>query len=146
MQVLLVTDDLPQQEAIMIPFIKAGVLVTATSSLKVAEAFISTNVVDLLVASERVRGRLSHSTILMAEHQHAHLSTILLTDRTDRDAEEVFELIPSVHALIGTGVPGEVVLQFGRASVVSKSKPAPLTFSSRFGRVVEEDASRRIAA
>ena len=119
MQVLLVTDNLAQHEDVMIAYLKAGFQITGTSSARVAETFVRCGAVDLLIIAEKLGGKLTHSTALLAEHHNPMISTILLTDRTGETADEVFELIPSVHSCVGTNVPGALILGLGRTSVES---------------------------
>lgn len=119
MQVLLVTDQPSQHEQVMIAYLRAGFQITATSSVNVAETFIRCSAIDLLILAESLDSKLTHSLALLAEHQNPLLATILLTDRTGEAAEEVFDLIPSVHCAVGSTVAGKTILQLGRASIES---------------------------
>jgi len=122
MHVLLLDDDHDRHEDIMTAFLKAGYQITATSSLKVAEAILMYGYVDLLVATETLRDRLTHTTALFAEHRNPTVSTIMISDRSGTDVEELYELIPSVHCIVGSDISGKVILELGRASVVSQAR------------------------
>lgn len=121
MQVLLLDNNAKRHEDVMVAFIKSGFQVTATSSQLVAQTYLDHGVVDLLVMAEKVNGQLAHNTALYAEHRNPHLSTIMITDRLGSDVEELYELIPSVHCIVGTTVPGKTIVALGRASIASVS-------------------------
>lgn len=122
MQVLLLDDDHSRHEAVMTAFLKAGSHIMATSSLNVAEAILTHGYIDLLIASERLRDRLTHTTALFAEHRNPKVSTVMITDKSGEDADEIYELIPSVHCIVGSEVPAAIIFELGRASVVSQAR------------------------
>lgn len=120
MQVLLMDDDLERHEAVMSAFLKAGYQITATPSLKVATSVLIYGYVDLVIASERIDDKLTHKTALFAEHRNPNVSTIMITDRVE-DIDELYELIPSVHCVVGRETSAELMLSLGRASVESQA-------------------------
>lgn len=134
MQVLLLDNSARRHEEIMVTFLKAGFLITATSSLKVAQTFLESEAVDLVIACEKINGRLSHGTVLLAEHRNPTLSTIMISDRTGDAMEELFELIPSVHSIVGSHVTAQTMLQLGRASVSSHGPRALFVSAGRMGQ------------
>ncbi len=119
MQVLLVDDNPARQDDLMIRFLKSGFQITSTANLDVAQTYLECGLVDLLVMAERVGGQLAHSIALRAEHRNNDVSTILLTERTGREVDEIFELIPSVHCILADDMPPETIVRFGRGSIDS---------------------------
>lgn len=129
MQVLLLDDDTERHEDFMIEFMRSGFHVMATSSFRVAETILAEGYIDLFIAGEEVQGRLTHNTALYGEHRNPSLSTILISDRSPEDVEDLFDLIPSVHCIVGGRVSGRTVIQLGRASVASQARS--LSFNRR---------------
>lgn len=117
MHVLIIDDNLSRQAELTIAFMRAGFLTTATASHEVAETAIRNGVVDLVVGAERVRGRLTHSLALLAEWRNGHVATILMTDRTEPEVDELFELIPSLHCLVPPDMRASGMLKLGLSSV-----------------------------
>ena len=150
MQVLIVDDDIDRQSDLTIAFMQAGFQAMATHSLRVAETCIRRNVVDLLVMTERVQGRLTHALALLGEYRNPMLATILLTDRTDSDVDELFLLLPSLHGLLSPDSDPAVVTKLLLGSLTSSAdgdRPMVLTASMRVGdtAAIPIFASRRQA-
>jgi len=138
MRVLLLDDNATRHEEFMLTFLKAGVHITATDSVHVAKAFLGCVAVDLLIASEELNGCLTHAVALLAEHLNPMLSTVLISDRVGDDVEELYDLIPSVHCIVGTTVSPETILHLGQASIsskaanqVSQERKTPVSVSKR---------------
>jgi hypothetical protein len=136
MHVLILDDKVARQEAAAIGFMRAGFQVTATPSLSVAEACVCGGVLDLLIAVERLQGRLTHSLALLAEFHNPALSTVLITDRSGAETDELPELIPSVHSLVDGQATADslvalgrsaadVALSFGRRRAPGRHRPDP---------------------
>jgi len=117
MQVLIVDDVLERQENLTIALLRAGYQVTSTASAKVAEVCVQCAHVDLLIVAETIRAKRTHALALLAEYQNPLLATIMMTPRTEADVDELYELLPSVHCLVGANVSAELVSQLADASV-----------------------------
>jgi hypothetical protein len=126
MQVLLLDDDFARHEDIMTTFMVAGCEIQSTASSKVAEMILKRNPVELLIAAENIRGRLTHCTALYAEHRNPLVSTVMISDRVGEDVEELYMLIPSVHTIVGSTTPARLLLALGKASVASKRPRRPV--------------------
>lgn len=152
MQALIIDDDSRRQTELSIAFIRAGFQPTATGNHAVAEACIRRGWVDLLVMSERVAGRLTHSHALLAEWRNPLVATILLTTRSDRDVEELYGLLPSLHCLLAPDTTPQLITKCAVASVIGATRQLPpmvLTPSLRVGETVAAtpiSASTRHAA
>ena len=150
MQVLIVDGNVDRQSEMTMAFMRAGYQTTATGSQRVAETCLRRGVVDLLVISERVDRRLTHGLALLAEYLNPRVSTILLTDRTDADVDELFQLLPSLHCLLAPDVAPSVVTKLALASLLSvAAADRPMVLSQNM-RVEDADAapifaSRRLA-
>jgi len=117
MQVLIVDDVLERQESLTIALLRDGFQVTATSNMKVAETCVQCGHVDMMVSVESIAGKRAHGLALLAEYQNPMVSTLLITERNDADVDELFELMPSLHGLIGTEVSYETIEQLVRGSI-----------------------------
>lgn len=117
MHVLIVEEFVPRLEALSIALIKTGFMVSSAMSPKMARSYIQQGAVDVLVLPEMLYGRRVHSLALLAEHQNPRVATILMTNRSDPDTDELFDLLPSVHAMVARRSTPQLVAQLVRASV-----------------------------
>ncbi len=84
-----------------------GFQILCVDSLTVAHTLIGIDTIDLLVMDERVNGQLTHAVALSGERKNPYQSAIMLTDRPGADSDDLYDLIPSLYALLGTDVsPG----------------------------------------
>lgn len=65
--------------------------------------------VDVLVLGEALEGRLAHDVALLAEWRNPQVATVLLSDRPADEAEELWDLLPSLQAILGTDAPARLV-------------------------------------
>lgn len=114
MLVLLLDDQIDRHDELMATFWSAGLTMTATGNPAVAQTILSRTPADILILAERVAGRLTHSLALFAEHRNPNLSTLLISDRTDADTDELYDLIPSVRGILGGMVSPKLVLQLAK--------------------------------
>lgn len=117
MLVLIVDDDHFRQAELAIAFMQAGFQTASTGSRAFAECFIQKGLVDLLVMTERVGGRLTHALSLLAEYQNPMVETVLLTPRSDKDIEELFSLLPSLHCLVAPDTSPKLITKFAIAAI-----------------------------
>ena len=125
MQVLILDDDIGRQNDLCLAFMDVGFQPSGTASLSVAERCIRKGWVDLLVMSERVEGRLTHSHALLAEWRNPMVATILLTPRHDQDSDELFQLLPSLHCLLAPDSDAKLVTKLSMASVAGAARSGP---------------------
>lgn len=134
MRVLLLDDHFRRQERFMNAFWAARVGMIATGSQKVARTILGQARVDVLVMAETVQGQLTHATALFAEYRNPKLATLVLTDRTDEDVEELYQLIPSVCGILGGDVHENIVLQLAKPDAVTAQAARSGTVSVHPGR------------
>lgn len=120
LQVLIVDDDQDRRAEMAIAFMHAGFQTTMTGCQVVAECCIRHGFVDLLIMTERVGERLTHSLALLAEYRNPMAETILLTPRSDADIEELFLLLPSLHCLVAPDVAPTLITKLAIASIAGK--------------------------
>lgn len=129
MHVLILDDDCRRQVALSMALSRKGFQTGCAASRKVAEACIRGGLVDLLVMPERLWGRLTHALALLAEWKNPMVSTLMLTDRTDADVDELYLLLPSLHGLVAPDACPDLVAQLALASVSGRSERArPMPF------------------
>ncbi|RMD88343.1 MAG: hypothetical protein D6811_14040, partial [Alphaproteobacteria bacterium] len=90
MRVLLLDDDCRRQLSLSMALSRKGFEVGCAASMRVAEACIRHGTVDLLTMPERLWGRLTHSLALLAEWRNPSVATLMLSERTGAEADELY--------------------------------------------------------
>jgi hypothetical protein len=111
MQVLILDDDPSFQAQLAQAMLGHGFNVLCVDTVPGAEAFLRLGMVDVLIAAERIGGKLSHAVALLAECRNPLLAAVLRTDRTGGDLDELFDLVPSVVGILGREVAPSLVMQ-----------------------------------
>jgi hypothetical protein len=146
MLVLIVDDDHFRQAELAIAFMQAGFQTASTGSRAFAECFIQKGLVDLLVMTERVGGRLTHALSLLAEYQNPMVETVLLTPRCDKDIEELFSLLPSLHCLVAPDTSPTLVTKFAIAAVAGAQNRTGLPVLTAELETIEASAATSIVS
>jgi len=84
--------------------------------------------VDLLVLKQVIGGRHTTSVALAGELRNPALATVLLTERSRQDAVELFELVPSLFAILGPR-PEETLLSTLAVQAVEAKVPPVLVLT-----------------
>lgn len=121
MQVLILEDDPSFQAQLAQAMMGKGFNVLCVETVPAAEAFLRLDMADVLIAGERIGGRLSHPVALLAECRNPLVAAVLLTDRTGPDLDELFDLLPSLVGVLGRRVAPSVVTQVVMAAVADMS-------------------------
>ena len=133
MQALVLDKDTQRLDQSLIALMKAGIHVTGTSSIRVAETCITRMCVDLLVFEKSTVGDALGDTLGMAEDRNPHLVSILRTLDVEGDQDDLTPYFPSLHCILGLNVPSCVAVKFALASLraqmtvsifQSKARPA----------------------
>jgi hypothetical protein len=111
MQVLILEDDPAFQAQLAQMMMGHGFNVLCVDTVPGAEAFLRLGMVDVLIAGERIGGKLSHAVALLAECRNPLLAAVLRTDRKGPDLDELFDLVPSLVGILGRGVDPALVTQ-----------------------------------
>jgi|GEM_PF-926459 len=135
MKALIMRSDPAAAAATARVFVEKGFQILCVDRHDVACALVKMDLIDLLVMDEEIEGRLTHSLALSGERHNPFLSTILLTDRIGPDADELYDLIPCLHALVGQRTSAPLLGQLAVASVSNKD-----AVSARVARNVRADA------
>ncbi|MEO1638070.1 MAG: hypothetical protein AAFU41_02330 [Pseudomonadota bacterium] len=101
-----------------------GFQVLCLQSQTVAHALIRIDTLDLLVMEEEVGGQLTHAIALSAERRNPGISAILMTDRASAEIDELYELVPSVYALVGTETPPALLAQLAQSATADMADRA----------------------
>lgn len=97
--------------------VEKGFQILCVESYKIAYALVRLDTIDLLVMDEKIDGQLTHSLALSGERRNPYLSAIILTDRIGRETDDLYSLIPCLHALVGSRTPAALLGQLAVASV-----------------------------
>lgn len=117
MQALIIDREASRLDHCQIALMNAGVQVTGTGSLTVAETCIARLGVDLLVIEKTTLGDALGDTLGMAEDRNPHLVTILRTPDVAEDQDALAPYFGSLHAVLGHDVSNEVAIKLGLASL-----------------------------
>ena len=117
MQALIIDREAARLDHCQIALRNAGVQVTGTGSLLVAETCIKRLVVDLLVIEKSTIEDALGDTLGMAEDRNPNLVTILRTTDVAEDQEDLAPYFPSLHGVVGEDVSNEVAINLGLASL-----------------------------
>jgi hypothetical protein len=117
MQVLILEDDPSFQAQLAQAMMGKGFNVLCVETVPAAEAFLRLDMADVLIAGERIGGRLSHPVALLAECRNPLVAAVLLTDRSGPELDELFDLMPSLVGVLGRRVAPSVVTQVVMAAV-----------------------------
>lgn len=117
MQVLILEDDPSFQAQLAQAMMGKGFNVLCVETVPAAEAYLRLDMADVLIAGERIGGRLSHPVALLAECRNPMVAAVLLTDRSGPELDELFDLMPSLVGVLGRRVAPSVVTQVVMAAV-----------------------------
>ncbi len=136
MKALLLRHDVEAAAGDAQALIDKGFQVVCVETRNVAHALMRIETVDLLVMEERIGGRLTHALALSAERHNPYISTVLMTDRPGSETDELYELIPSLYALVGTDTAPRLLGQLALSSVENYDE-----IEARVRRNIEIDAA-----
>lgn len=121
MQALILDDNPSHQTNLSVALMGRGFHVINAMSNTSGLAAARRGAIDLLVMSERVDGKLSHSVGLSAERHSPYVVTILLTSRHDDDLHELYQLLPSLYSILGQDMPVDLIAKLGLSGVTGTS-------------------------
>ena len=104
--------------------LRKGFQTYCVGSRDIALAMIQTDMIDLVVMDERVGTQLTHMLALSAERRNPYVGTIFLTDRGGAATDDLFALIPSLYALVGTKIRPDVMGQLMLGAVATTDEAA----------------------
>lgn len=103
---------------------RKGFQTFCVSSRDIAKAMIDADTIDLIVMDERVGKHLTHSLALSAERRNPYVSTIIVTDQGAEATDDLYALIPSLYALIGTRTGADMMGQIVLSAVGNADEAA----------------------
>lgn len=96
-----------------------GFQILCVEKRDVAETLIRMETIDLLVMDEELDGCLTHTIALSAERKNPYISSIIVTERAREETDDLYDLIPSLYALIGQNTSSHIVGQLALSSVAN---------------------------
>ncbi len=124
MKALILLNDADAAVATARTLIDKGFQILCVETLAVAHALIRVDTIDLLVMDERIEGQLTHAIALSSERRNPYLSVILLTNRTAEETDDLYELIPSLYALVGEDTAPDLLGKLALSSVSNTAEVA----------------------
>jgi len=120
MQVMIVEEDPTLRTQITGALAPEGVDILSFGRLGPAKEAARRATVDILVLGETVEGRLASDVALLAEWRNPRLGSILLSNRDAEAAEELFDLIPSLQAVLARGTGARTLARVAIATARSQ--------------------------
>jgi hypothetical protein len=96
-----------------------GFQTLCVTSRDLAQAMIHAEMIDLVVMDQRVGTQLTHTLALSAERRNPYVSTIIMTDEGREVMDDLYGLIPSLYALIGTQTETALISQIFLSAVAN---------------------------
>ncbi|PTX55667.1 hypothetical protein C8N43_0307 [Litoreibacter ponti] len=124
MHALILSDDPNIHHHLTDVLAKQGFTVINSESVMMAQAHARAWIFDLIVMTERVGGRLTHAVALSAEKRAPFVKTVILTDRTDADVDELYDLLPSLAGMASPTLSAQLISQIALASVTGSARAA----------------------
>ncbi len=125
MQVLVLDSDDVAQDAVRKRLMRKGLQVTRAQTVEQAMAAVRNVKIDLLVLRHRIDGRGTLSVALAAEYHNPDVATVLLSNTEGHDADELFDLVPSMSCLLGSQTAPDLVAKCALSALKSR-KPVPM--------------------
>ena len=113
MQALIVHDDPAASDRLARALSQRGFMVTQHSDQDQAIDFVRNSVTDLVVLKQVIAGRHTTSVALAAEYHHPSAVTLLLSTRSRAGSVDLFEQIPSLHAILSVHPDPQLVSALG---------------------------------
>ena len=101
-----------------------GFQTLCVTSRDLAQAMIHAEMIDLMVMDQRVGTQLTLTLALSAERRNPYVSTIIMTDEGREVMDDLYGLIPSLYALIGTQTETALVSQIFLSAVANAAEVA----------------------
>lgn len=146
MKALILRNDADAGVATARALIDKGFQILSIDTLAVAHALIRIDAIDLLVMDERFEGQLTHAIGLSGERKNPYLSTLLLSDRTAEETDDLFDLIPSLYGVLGLQTSPELISKLALSSVMALdvsaarvARNAADDLAEQEGEIVEEE-------
>ncbi|WP_019954083.1 hypothetical protein [Yoonia vestfoldensis] len=117
-----------------------GFQTLCVTSRDIAQAMIRADVIDLMVMDERIGMQLTHTLALSAERRNPFVSTIIMTDKGAEATDDLYGLIPSLYALIGTRTGADILGKIVLSAVANTEEAA-----RRIDRQLAADAAELAA-
>ncbi len=119
MRALILQNDDAAAVASSRALIDKGFQILCVKNRDVAETLIRMDKIDLLVMDEHIDGCLTHAIALSGERKNPFISSIIVTDRSGAETDDLYELIPSLYALVGGNTAPNLMGQLAYSSVTN---------------------------
>ncbi|WP_208349141.1 hypothetical protein [Pseudaestuariivita rosea] len=116
-----------------------GITTKQKLTVEGALGFLRTAPVDLLIIRECIGDAHSLSVALAAEYYNPNVATVILSDRKGDDADELFDLLPSLYSLMGNASTPESIAAIADAAC-EMNRDTPLILGKQF-RVYEDEVA-----
>ena len=101
-----------------------GFQTLCVASRDIASAIIRAETIDVIVMDERVGAQLTHTLALSAERRNPYVCTLIITDQGAEATDDLYALIPSLYALIGSQTSADILGKLVLCAVANTEEPA----------------------
>lgn len=122
MQALILSDNPLTHHRLSRSLSRRGFQVVHSETVMMATAHVRAWAFDLVLMVEQVGGQLTHRVALSAEKHAPFVKTILLSNRTDTEIDELYELLPSLAGIVSPELAPELIIQIATASVAGSAR------------------------
>jgi len=121
MLAMIVDPDAGRLERSQIAFLEAGIHVTGSGSLAVAETCLRRAMVDLLVIDSRCGSDRIAALTALAERRNPRLVTLMLTDDVSGATDLYSDAVTSLHCVLDGDVAPRMVARMAQASLAGRA-------------------------
>ena len=122
MQALIVHDELGELDRIGRALSRRGFMVITCTNQDEAVSLVRRSVTDLVILKDKIETRYTSAVALAAEYNNPQAVTFLLTERSRVQSFELFELVPSLHAVLSARPDAQLVAALGLQAVENPTK------------------------
>lgn len=124
MHALLLDSRHDRLDRLQIAFLEAGIHVTGSSSLAVAECCLRRAMVDLVLIDEGAAGAYAGDLVAMAERRNGRVVTLVMAAQPDETADAWSPRMASLHGVLDHDADPAQVARMARAALSSRGEAA----------------------
>ncbi|EBA09939.1 hypothetical protein [Sagittula stellata] len=122
MHAMLLDSDIPRLDRLQIAFLEAGIHVTGSGSLSVAECCLRRAVADVLLVDLDTAGAYLPEIVTLAERRNPRLVTLFLSDAVSAATDRWSDRFASLHCVLEGVSEAGLVARMARASLAGRAR------------------------
>ncbi len=122
MHAMLLDSDIPRLDRLQIAFLEAGIHVTGSGSISVAECCLRRAVADVLLVDLDTAGAYLPEIVTLAERRNPRLVTLFLSDAVSAATDRWSDRFGSLHCVLEGVSEAGLVARMARASLAGRAR------------------------